>query len=545
MHIRIAVLISLAILIGLLIAGRTHWLAVSDGMALVRPDSYDFEDLARPPSKGDFDQELSDIVCRPLPDFDYMKTEPVPPLIERVKQLHALAARYPNQPALYAAAASFEMRAVNYLYNPNQCLIEKDNVCNFPPPVWDPFIVSSLVSDTESACRLEPNNGCFAMLESYAYFAARRDSDGVAAYNRSASCKDWNEHDFEVFKGAMRRLPGAKSRDVFMIDAVRESMSSNWAWAKLRDLMRVILTHAAKAEIDGDIDQGVRLRRSMRRVGVLMCDIARSDTAAFVGSVIVSAANSRICGKWAAYPKGADRATLTAKSAAQFLRAHGYEADAADALRETTRTQKAYASLMAAIKIDDYWSLIYDRCILRAIELSAIMLTLWAIAVWVLLRIPSIAAARASRLNTSAFIVFATVALAVIDACCGLLLLRVAQTRMFHVFMEMWTDSSRAYRTADSHLGIALLLAVCAIPFLIALIAAIVACVKRRRAAVTILLAWRGALPWVVCALVASYAALAIPTVKQNDRMRSFAIQQAENAPRATAREQGFAWPVR
>jgi hypothetical protein len=150
-----------------------------------------------------------------------------------------------------------------------------------------------------------------------------------------------------------------------------------------------------------------------------------------------------------------------------------------------------------------------------------------------------------SRFDGRALATFAASLLAVLSAFCGLLALASAETRLFTVLRSLLQDDRAASGAWDASPGTQLLLAASAVPFLIAVVAAVVARVKRRPAAVAILLSWRAALPWIVCALVAAYAVLAVPAAKLNDRTCSLVYQRATDEPRAMARREGAAWPVR
>jgi hypothetical protein len=153
---------------------------------------------------------------------------------------------------------------------------------------------------------------------------------------------------------------------------------------------------------------------------------------------------------------------------------------------------------------------------------------------------------RARRLGLLAASLFAAAAVF-----CGLLMLTLAETRSTLTLLQ----EALRYPVAISSIGgwvayiecagTGILIAVSAVPCLIAMAAAIAARIKRRPAAVTILLSWRAALPWIVCALVAAYAVLAVPAAKLNDRLCTLAYKQAENAPQAMARFEGASWPVR
>ncbi|HEY3333168.1 MAG TPA: hypothetical protein VGK19_24250 [Capsulimonadaceae bacterium] len=125
---------------------------------------------------------------------------------------------------------------------------------------------------------------------------------------------------------------------------------------------------------------------------------------------------------------------------------------------------------------------------------------------------------------------------------------------VFFGLAQIWTDcadrnvdllvegSSKGYAVIERVIA---WLITSAIPALIALIAAIVARVKRRPAGSVIVHAWRTTLPWVVCALTVTYACVAVPTVRLNDKLCAQTMQRIDDEPGAMARELGRTWPGR
>jgi hypothetical protein len=395
LHIRIAFAIAAVILVALLIFPSTRRMTANDFGATVGLGPGPVPRYERP-ADGDFGRELAWAVRAPIPPMTaregasagrtdgklatiaVAKDEWEHEWAIQASRVRDLLKRFPDQPALYATLLAYDSRNPGGLYRRFECLLY-NTPCIDSPVKPNPVAASQFIADAEAGCRLEPSNGYFAMMRACAYYNTGRDDDAIAELDRAARCAEWNEHYVAEGMGAIHNLPWVQRGDAWYEQASVDSAPHHYtiSW---RQVARSVTARAVKAEVSGNFAEGARIRRIVRRAGVVIRDKSHGLMQAFDGCYWVSIANGRPGGLKIHSAKDADRSWALAEATAQMMRKHGFSHDAAE-LENQARINRAAEALLHRFAVEnsnEYEDRALPRSWMRLLACAA----LWAAGWW-------------------------------------------------------------------------------------------------------------------------------------------------------------------
>jgi hypothetical protein len=274
-------------------------------------------------------------------------------------KLSELAARFPDQPSLYAAI----LRHGDFgsVYFPEDYLLTGQ-----PLPSEDkrqntisPEQLESLLYAAAQGEKRDPDNAFFPFLLSWGLFAAHRDQEALDAIRRVSAKPRWDDYLYDEFKARYKL-----DQEAFG-ERGSNAMLSEWAitlatpnYAQMRQMARVVTYRAVEAEQAGRTEEGLALRHALMHYGSLMRVQSRTLIGNLVGLAITAVGTSRPGGAPVvqrdanAPPLPADPASVQKHVQARqekyyaYLRSIGKEEAArwAQAELESGRRQKAAAS---------------------------------------------------------------------------------------------------------------------------------------------------------------------------------------------------------
>ncbi|HEY3333170.1 MAG TPA: hypothetical protein VGK19_24260 [Capsulimonadaceae bacterium] len=650
MHTRFAVALTLYVLVLLVVMTGTQRLLAVDLLNLAGREYVSTAVTYRSPNPNDFEENLAGIVYSPdVVNVD--SNTPRATAVGAVQAIHQLAMRFPGETAAIAEACRVEVAGLGRLNRQVECHLSTMPPCDVRTAPFDPALLRNLLADSGAACRIEPNNGYFALVRSYALFAAKRDREAMSELGRASRCTDWNEHAADARRGQARLLDSLDGGNPYVLDQV---LSGSYDVARtIREPARVVIANAIQLERHGDFDDGMRIRRMICRIGALEGARCLTDVGYNDANSLISLA--------ARYPNGDKTKRPSGPRApqyqefykgifAKYCRKHRYDSDLRDydiqfgLYQARTSIRNAAAENQGNVLLERgnfdlgrhvclllllgvaLWTVAARRLTLQRFArtpsplplatacgigastafVAAIGLwfsfgfdggdqtrmiygfvppELYALAFGILAAVFSAVASRVGEARFRASLVgrrvawvllaaaasgaIAATAAAPVPVAIGVILLLGAgivrgdlidfarfgkaffaigaATYAINGLMNVFgsgrlfgdPDSAYSYESTGDMILVAL------IPALIALVAAIVALVKRQPAASVIVHAWRTTLPWVVCALTLTYACVAVPTVRLNDKLCAQTMQRIDDEPGAMAREVGRTWPGR
>jgi len=206
---------------------------------------------------------------------------------ETLAGLHALAARFPDRPTLYANLLRYETLGKVHLERPEENLLlglplsHKYGFGHSNAPAD----LAAFDADAAAGERLDPDNAYFPLMRAVGLFAAFRDAEGLAAFRRASIKPSWREYCVDEVKARWRLHeeafgdPGALGRVSIAASLLLPQYS------QLRALARLILVKAVQQEAAGHREEGLQLREALRRCG----DLMRAQTTYVIGSLVGNA----------------------------------------------------------------------------------------------------------------------------------------------------------------------------------------------------------------------------------------------------------------
>ena len=219
------------------------------------------------------------------------------PAALKVQRLRALVERFPDRPTLYAAILRFATQEQIRAERAQESILTGEPQERFQPAVTKsrntPEQLRAFDRDAAAGERLDPNNAYFPMMRAVGLFAARRDTEALAAIERAAQKSGWTEYYGEEVEaewklqeetfGTVSALP----RMAFAAGLLLPHYS------QLRAVSRVAIVAAVKAELAGHAEEGFRIRTAVRRCGGLMRVQSVCVLGAMVGNGIGQTALAR------------------------------------------------------------------------------------------------------------------------------------------------------------------------------------------------------------------------------------------------------------
>ena len=282
--------------------------------------------------------------------------QPTPDI--KIARLQQLIKRYPNEPTLYAALLRYYTQgrvkfngydAVDFFAPPPMKVkVKPDSVSgSFGAPANHSVIVAqtrvvhrSAPTDLvafDTACeageRLDPVNGFFPVLHAVSLFEERRDSQAIACLEKAATCEQWQEYLRDEASGQIH-LQEAAFGSINSITRISiDSQVLLPHYGVIRSAMRQALFVAALDEKAGRIEEGLKIRNSVRLIGSIM----RADAPEVIGSQVgIAISNMSIARPGAAaepqpdghYNSDASKETARAKDTQKlfdtYLISHGH-----------------------------------------------------------------------------------------------------------------------------------------------------------------------------------------------------------------------------
>ncbi len=182
--------LALGVLLALVLAPQTRWLVRLQALTALRL----YHPLPSGPcytgsSAGD-QRRVEAVAARHPNDYAVQYAAAVADNShdETLANLHALAARFPDRPTLYANLLRYEMLGKVRLERPEENLLR-----GLPPSHkyrmghYDaPADLASFDADAAAGERLDPGNAYFPLMRAVGLFAGFRDAEGLAAFRRAS-----------------------------------------------------------------------------------------------------------------------------------------------------------------------------------------------------------------------------------------------------------------------------------------------------------------------------------------------------------------------
>ena len=288
--------LALGVLLALVLAPQTRWLVRLQALTSLRQ----YHPLPSGPcysgsAAGDR-QRVEAAAARHPADFavQYAAAVTEDSHDKTLAGLHALAARFPDRPALYANLLRYEMLGKVHLERPEENLL-RGLPLSHRFDTWHPNAPTDLAAfgadlatfDADAAAgeRLDPDNAYFPLMRAVGLFAARRDAEGLAAFRRASRKPTWREYCADEVE-ARWRLHREAFGDPGALGQVSIAASLLLPqYSQLRAFARLILVKAIQQEQVGRREEGLELREELRRCG----DLMRAQSTYVIGALVANA----------------------------------------------------------------------------------------------------------------------------------------------------------------------------------------------------------------------------------------------------------------
>ena len=260
-----------------------------------------------------------------------------PQSVERTHHLRRLAARFPDQPAIYASILrSMNQGELTGAKRPEENRLSGEPLNPEPPAPLPPAedVIAAFLSDAREGARVDSDNAFFPFMESVALFAAHKDKEALEAVGRAASRPRWEEYIREEAFGQIRLSEGVYGRRPALVKTALFAAIVFPQYAAMRSSARMVAHSAIELEKQGDVEAGIRARSDLMKVGDLMRAEGRSLITTLVGRAISAIAITRPEG--IRYPKTENGRKLNSERSLEikreaydaYLRKHGHADDA-------------------------------------------------------------------------------------------------------------------------------------------------------------------------------------------------------------------------
>jgi hypothetical protein len=223
----------------------------------------------------------------------------------RAQRVWALRTQFPNEPAVYAAAVRYCTQAgvrtgrdadQDVLLTPTARAVSAATRSKLPEKPLVPGMSDMTDLYAEAAVegeRLDPQNGFFPMMQAVTFFAANRDTEGLAALERAARKPRWNDYASEEAWSGDKLTQAAHGETGTIATASRHAAILFPHLAQFHATARVAIALAVRKELAGDRDGGWSIRSNVARCGAVIWSDASSYIGSLVGMAITQAAMSR------------------------------------------------------------------------------------------------------------------------------------------------------------------------------------------------------------------------------------------------------------
>lgn len=213
---------------------------------------------------------------------------------QRIEHFKAVAAHFPDSPSVYANEMRYLTQGAVHLHRLEPSLFEGITPSQ-PIPTLPNEAAEIAEFDAAAAAgeRLDPDNAYFPMMRAVGLYNQHRDSEAFAALQRASEKPRWEEYYMDEPEGQMRMLS-----EIFGERSAIERTAIYAAilfphYAELRAMARLVTYLAVKAEQQGRMEEGLRMRLAVMRCGSLLRVQSRSAIGCLVGIAITYIGASR------------------------------------------------------------------------------------------------------------------------------------------------------------------------------------------------------------------------------------------------------------
>jgi hypothetical protein len=318
---------------------------------------------------------------------------------EKWAALQQLVAEYPDNPAGHAALARMACKnggSVDVGHREEQEELFPKRLpaqtapvqARYSQPTSYPEDPAIMLRSCAAGERLDPENAYFPAMAAIAHYAANQDGEARAALHRAAEKPGWREY-FEVeAAGRVRRAEILHGPQNSLTESVTLASMLFPHYAGLRSMACVATVQAMHAEMAGDIDKGLALRRDVARLGEKMRDQSSSLIGGLVGIAMTNLTELRPGGASLLQTNEDDQEDSKARRARthvqfmEYLAKHGKQGDMArwqhyaDAGKETKEiTRRAsYVSVFGfSTMFQTQWRLMVNMLLIGAATLLGLL----------------------------------------------------------------------------------------------------------------------------------------------------------------------------
>ena len=214
----------------------------------------------------DYSVQLARALTLPTPNNVPYQSE------ARVQRLHELAARFPNEPSLYAHTLRYATQGQVIVHRS-----EQDELSAAPPAASRAMPklataenLAAFDNDAANGERLDPDNAYFPLLRAAGLFEAHRDAEAVAAIHRAGQktrYEDYSNSEFAALDNFSKLAHGENGSMARIASAASLLFPQ---YAQIRAVARMGTVSAVHAELGGKAEEGFAIRHDLMRAGALM-----------------------------------------------------------------------------------------------------------------------------------------------------------------------------------------------------------------------------------------------------------------------------------
>ncbi len=210
---------------------------------------------------------------------------------QRNARFRSLMLRFPNSAKVCAAA--LRSMATGSVRITRTDLEERYG--GMPKPVQhsDAGDVEEYIAVSQMGCRLEPQNALFPSLLAVGLIEAKRDTEAFAALHRAAKCSKWDDYYDSEMHGMVKLQTQAFG---YCSASTQIGFASSLLlphYSSIRAFARAAAYSATIKEQDGQVDQGLQIRRDLLELGASMRRNCRTAIGNLVG-IAVSAVSTSV-----------------------------------------------------------------------------------------------------------------------------------------------------------------------------------------------------------------------------------------------------------
>lgn len=211
----------------------------------------------------DYATQLAFALTMPVPQHEQ---------INSVQRLHELAARFPNEPSLYAHTLRYASYWTIILHRPEQEELYADPSSSSPtePKFAAPKSLAAYDSDAADGERLDPDNAYFPLMRAVGLYEAHRDVEAIAALHRAGQKTRYEDYANSEFGVLDTFYTKAYGRQNAMARMATQACIIFPHYSQIRALARMGIVSAVHAELGGNKEEGFAIRRDVMRTGALM-----------------------------------------------------------------------------------------------------------------------------------------------------------------------------------------------------------------------------------------------------------------------------------